>query len=429
MRAQAWFAILWVCVAPFFAQVELESPLDRAMHDHAEGRAAKAVPLYKSHLEAHPEDAKAWFLLARAKDDLGESDEVRKHLATARRLDPKNAELFGWELLYALEQGDAVEESAFAELGGMGPSDVTHIAAFARIQLSYEFPDPAIPHITRIVDQFGELGYLRSLYQRLVAQVENLEFDVQAIDLEPGTARMNWDPWSRDLLGRATTPRGVERWTILSDSFGDHASIVTRLVDANVDPAELTLKTRERVVGVLSKTGQFERALAFTTKLIELGDTDPLRYIEAATFHRQLKREDRFAKWIQRAIDEAPDDPRVLLTRAQEAIRLQDFAAGRRILDELLTQHPNDRRALSARARLNQRERQPESAARDYERIIERAPWDTMSFYQAVQSYTQANRLDDAKRLLALASKLGAEERMTKSLQGLIDNQSNQRSN
>ena len=52
-----------------------------------------------------------------------------------------------------------------------------------------------------------------------------------------------------------------------------------------------------------------------------------------------------------------------------------------------------------------------------------------MSFYQAVQSYTQANRLDDAKRLLALASKLGAEERMTKSLQGLIDNQSNQRSN
>ncbi len=163
---------------------------------------------------------------------------------------------------------------------------------------------------------------------------------------------------------------------------------------------------------MFERVRQLERAEEEFRHAVELAPKNPDALGGLASVQNRLGFTEEAIANYQAALQEKPEDPKLLLGLARAYLDAADLVEVERVLDQILSSHPDDADALLEKARLKVRNKQPAEAEVLLERAAKIAPWSRgVQSLQvlALKELGKSKELAEAERRLAELQAADAE--------------------
>ncbi|MEX1023762.1 MAG: tetratricopeptide repeat protein [Planctomycetota bacterium] len=398
------------------ARFELAQTLD------ASGFDERALALYRAYTSQHPDDPRAWFLLAR----LAPADEAAEAIDRAVKLAPEDTDLLGWRLVFRLDHGREVSDAELARFEALGPSDLTGLTVRARHLLAAGEAGEGLELATALMRQFHRLGYVAQLYQRLLLAHLPLAgaelFDLASIEPPRAANGLGWHAWSLELEARATTAAGLSAWAETALVLRRHERVIGVLA-AHFETAPMDLDLGRLLARALIEHGQLEAAEARLQALAELYPDDADLKIDAATAFARRGQDTLAVQMIHAARAQAPKHRRVLQSLTQIARREQRFDDALGFVETMLAADPKDTLALTELAGIHTARGEFALAAAANERFLRQRPWLLHHWVRCAQDYARGGEIARGREILALARQLGVAADLADRIDAYIDSE------
>ena len=412
----------------------------------AQGRTDDATSNYEIVRQKQPTNSEALEGLIRLTLAAGRPQEAKYYIdeAQARRPGDRTFEelAVNWELQYGDPLSVLPEREALAEQYPDRPAVKLALAT------AYRAAARKLSGDGKEQDAAAQLRKARDVLQQIVADSPDFSQLGRVVTLLAETHRALGEPQKGlaaiDAAGQTEQLAGTDELALTRSTFqastGDRAGAVQTLRDQLATPGEHDPQLRQRLSQILLAAGQPDEALAAlegddialqrlrVETMLNLGRLEDARGLAAdrlesepedvalltlAAFTEIKAGEPAQAKpFIERAVDAAPDDPRVLYVRGMYRLSgdAPDFSGAGEDLQQVVLRNPSNRDARRLLAQVALRQGEPERAAAELERAVASEPGDLESRVQLAQLYQQLNppRFTQATRVLSEGLQGGA---------------------